>query len=484
MPDRSSARVLVVEDDDSAREYLTLVLQRHGLRVTTAPDGRRAVGLFEAGLEVEAALLDVGLPGMDGIETLRRIRELRPGLPVIMVSGREDVPTVVAAARLGVIDFINKPYDPAELARAIDAAVACAAPRAEARRPGSVEKPRFWEGVGMAGVRDTIAQIADTDASIVIQGETGVGKEVVARAIHEASNRAHRPFVKVLCAALPSQLLESELFGFEKGAFTDARAQKKGRFELAEGGTIFLDEIGEMGPDLQPKLLQVLQDREFHRLGGNEPIKVDVRVICATHRPLEEMVRDGRFRSDLFYRLNVVQIQVPPLRTRRDEIPALFDGFVAHYAAKYRRPVPVIGPEIRERLARSSFPGNVRELENLAKRLVVLGPPKAAVLEWRAPEMRAADDFARTAGEVPLLEVRRRVSREVERAVIDCALMATGWNRREAARRLNLSYSTMLEKMKECGLRDAADRPGGETDGDEADDGFDGSMTPASQPGL
>jgi two-component system response regulator AtoC len=335
----------------------------------------------------------------------------------------------------------------------------------------------------MAAVRETIAQIADTDASIVIQGETGVGKEVVARAIHEASDRAHRPFVKVLCAALPSQLLESELFGFEKGAFTDARAQKKGRFELAEGGTIFLDEIGEMSVDLQPKLLQVLQDREFHRLGGNSSIKVDVRVICATHRPLEEMVRDGRFRADLYYRLNVVQLKVPPLRARRDEIPTLFDGFVAHYAAKYRRPVPTIGPELRELLARSAFPGNVRELENLAKRLVVLGPPKAAVLEWRAPEMHAADDFARTAGEVPLLEVRRRVSREVERAVIDCALMATGWNRREAAKRLNLSYSTMLEKMKECGLR--SDSAGSaSTDDEETGEDFGAALPAAPQPGY
>lgn len=446
-------RALVVEDDEILRDLLAQLLQRRGLRAITAPDGRRALKLFEAGLEIDLAVIDVKLSGMSGIETLRRIRETHPLLPVIVVSGCDDVATVTEAGRLGVVDYVNKPFEPRELDLAIDLALAEAAKQQLAHPvPSALPKPELWQGAAMAEVRHLIEQIASTDASVMIQGETGVGKDIVARAIHQVSTRAAKPFVKVHCASLPNQLLESELFGYEKGAFTDAWAQKKGKFELAHGGTIFLDEIFEIGMETQPKLLQVLQDREVHRIGSNEPIPIDTRIVCATHRPLEQMVREKRFRADLFYRLNVVQIQVPPLRERREEIPGLFDAFVRHYAAKYRRPMPAISPRVRQFLKCWRFPGNVRELENLARRIVVLGPCALPLMERRPLDWRVADELAETAGAVPLLEVRRRVAREVERTVIECALAETGWNRREASRRLGLSYSTMLQKIKECGL--------------------------------
>src|SRR5262245_23756320 len=235
----------------------------------------------------------------------------------------------------------------------------------------------------MRAVRATPEQVADTDVTILIQGESGVGKEIVARTAHELSPRADKPFIKVNCAALPAELLESELFGYEKGAFTGAASRKHGKFEVAHRGTIFLDEIGEMSPALQAKLLQVLQDREFTRLGSNQEIRVDVRVVCATNRRLIEMVAEGRFREDLYFRLNVVSLEIPPLRARREEIPLLVDAFLRRSSARYGKRVPELSPALREELDRYGFPGNVRELENLMKRIVVLGREEAILSELR-----------------------------------------------------------------------------------------------------
>jgi two-component system response regulator AtoC len=314
----------------------------------------------------------------------------------------------------------------------------------------------------MQRIRAVLDQVADTDVTILIQGESGVGKEIVARAAHEVSARVSRPFVKVNCAALPEELLESELFGYEKGAFTGAVSRKQGKFELAHRGTIFLDEIGEMSASLQGKMLQVLQDGEFTRLGSNREIRVDVRVICATNRKLDEMVREGRFREDLFFRLNVVNLSVPPLRERRDEIPRLVESFLRRFPARYRKPVPRLSSRLMSALQCYAFPGNVRELENMIKRIIVLESEDSIIEEIRRGERAAAppgsdlahliDEIEAHAGDIPLREVGRRVALEAERETIGRVLQHTHWNRKQAARLLGVSYKTLLQKIRGCGL--------------------------------
>jgi two-component system response regulator AtoC len=312
----------------------------------------------------------------------------------------------------------------------------------------------------MRGIRSVIEQIGDTDVTVLVQGESGVGKEVVAREVHSSSSRAKGPFVKVNCAALPSDLLESELFGYEKGAFTGAHGRKQGKFELAHGGTIFLDEIGEMSPPLQAKLLQVLQDSAFSRLGGNREVVVDVRVVCATNRSLSNMVASGDFREDLYFRLNVVAIDIPPLRERRDEIPLLVETFLDRYAALYEREHRGLSQRLIEALGEYDFPGNVRELENLIKRIVVLESEDGVVEELRRPRASRAErraeldallaEMEASAGEVPLREVGKRFAMEIEREAIEHMLERTGWNRKRAARRLGISYKTLLQKIRDC----------------------------------
>jgi transcriptional regulator with GAF, ATPase, and Fis domain len=315
----------------------------------------------------------------------------------------------------------------------------------------------------MQRIRGIIDQIRDTDVTVLIQGESGVGKEIVARTVHANSNRSDKPFVKVNCAALPNDLLESELFGYEKGAFTGAVARKAGKFELADTGTMFLDEIGEMSPALQAKLLQVLQDSEFTHLGGNRDIRVDVRSVCATNRELEKMVKEGGFREDLYFRLNVVNLLIPPLRERRSEIPALVDLFLRRYGAKYGRPRRGISAELSRLFSRYAFPGNVRELENMIKRVVVLGSEDSIVEEilgggsYSAARAASAfetllEEVEETAGTLPLREVGRRASLEAERETIERVLHRTSWNRKQAARILGVSYKTLLQKIRECGL--------------------------------
>ncbi len=312
----------------------------------------------------------------------------------------------------------------------------------------------------MREIRSVIEQIGETDVTVLIQGESGVGKEIVAREVHEVSSRAKNAFVKVNCAALPTNLLESELFGYEKGAFTGAFGRKQGKFEQANGGTIFLDEIGEMCPSLQAKLLQVLQDSEFTRLGGNREVRVDVRVVCATNRSLTEMVADGNFREDLFFRLNVVAIEVPALRERRDEIPLLVEMFMDRYARLYERPNHGLSQQMIEAMNQYKFPGNVRELENMIKRVVVLENEESVLEDLRRPKASRAErrveldailvEMEETAGELPLREVGRRFALEIEREAIEHVLKLTGWNRKQAATRLGISYKTLLHKIRDC----------------------------------
>jgi len=378
---------------------------------------------------------------------------------MLSVTGRAR--TIVDAMRLGAWDYVNKPFERDDLLAAVDEVLMRASlegSRLEAAQDGaSPTNDALWAGESLARVRGVLEQIAETDVTVLIQGESGVGKEVVARAVHSTSSRAGGPFVKVNCAALPGELLESELFGHEKGAFTGAVSRKAGKFEVANGGTIFLDEIGEMSPASQAKVLHVLQDSSFSRLGGNAEMVVDVRIVAATNRPLDEMVASRGFREDLFFRLNVVGIRVPPLRERREEVPALIDHFLERYSARYGRPRPELSPRLLALFEQHPFAGNIRELENWMKRIVVLGSETPILRELlqnrprRFPRLLA--EIEEHAGEQPLREVARRASMEAEREAMEQVLFRTGWNRRQAARLLGVSYKTLLQKIRESGLQ-------------------------------
>jgi len=306
----------------------------------------------------------------------------------------------------------------------------------------------------MRRIFEMVDRVADADVPVLIRGESGVGKEVVARAIHERSKRASGPFVKINCAAIPSELLESELFGHEKGSFTGAHAEKPGKFELASGGTIFLDELGEMPIALQAKLLQVLQDEEFYRVGGKRPVHVDSRVVVATNRELEEEIERGRFREDLYYRLNVVSVRVPPLRERREDIAPLVELFAARYGQRYASGPPEIRPEVLRRFQEHSWPGNVRELENMVRRLVVLGDERMVLEELDVRNRTRSDAPPPPAMEEGLKSIARRAAMLAEHDAIAHTLKLTGWNKRKAAERLQISYKALLYKIKECGIVD------------------------------
>ena len=461
----ASFRALVVDDAEGIRSYLVNLLELKGYEVDTAEDGRRAMGLLEGGAAPDVVILDVMMPGLDGIGTLARIREFDPEIPVIMLSVVGKASTIVEAMRLGAADYLNKPFEGEELEATLQKVLEQRALRSERDRlAGEFDESEddfVWASAPMRRVRDLLDQVADTDVTVLIQGESGSGKEVVARTLHAVSSRSGKPFVKVNCAALPEDLLESELFGYEKGAFTGAHQRKQGKFEFAHKGTIFLDEIAEMSPGLQAKLLQVLQDNEFTRLGGNREIHVDVRVVCATNRKLDQMVKRRTFRKDLFFRLNVVSVMLPPLRERREEIPRLVESFARRFAVRYGKPIPEFSDRLINALERYSFPGNVRELENMIKRVIVLENEDLVLQEMLRYEhgerggsrLRSLiEEIEATAGEIPLREVGRRAALEAEREAIDRALHHTNWNRKQAARLLGVSYKTLLQKIRGCGL--------------------------------
>jgi two-component system, NtrC family, response regulator AtoC len=493
--------VAIVDDDSAFAAYLRTFLSLRGYEARTYSRGDEMLAAIRQGDPPDVVLLDVMMPGLDGLATLRALKAARPETQVIMLSGREQASIIVEAVRLGAADYVVKPDDPEGLGEiALDVAIKNATEKTrlvseitELRQQLSDDQDRaflFWgDSEQMRTVATMIEQVADSDVTVLIRGDSGVGKELVARAIHQRSPRHQHAVVRVNCAALPTELLESELFGHEKGSFTGAATTRIGKFEQADGGTIFMDEIAEMKPALQAKLLHVLQDGEFSRLGSNKRQTVDVRVLAATNRDLETMMLAGEFREDLYYRLKVIEIMVPSLRERRDEIPHLTDFFLAKYTRKYNRPVPEISEELRHLFQEYDWPGNIRELENLIKRLVILQDEQLVIREIRrmaarmpafvgagaggagdedldpvdvdpAPFPHPGDgpEASAPAVELPpaaprtLAEVAKQAALGAERTVIEDMLRQVHWNRRKAAQLLGVSYKTLLNKIKECGI--------------------------------
>jgi two-component system, NtrC family, response regulator AtoC len=478
-----SATVLVVDVDAVPRASLCDYLATAGYGVRTAPSGEEALAVLRDSHDVDAVLLDLVMPDMDGFEFLRRHRQADGRAAVVVLSGVAGTGSVVTAMKLGATDYLLKPFAPAKLGLMLRRALERRPPLPALPLPAGAAAPAEpGDGAGevtvsaaMGRVWELVQRVADADVPVLLAGESGVGKDVVARRIHAASRRAGRPFVKINCAALPGELLESELFGHEKGAFTGAYADKPGKFELAHEGTIFLDEIGEMDPRLQAKLLQVLQDEEFYRVGGTRSRRVDARVVVATNRDLEKEIASGRFREDLYYRLNVVAIRVPPLRERKEDIAPLVLHFVEKYLRRYEGGLDRVPDAVMERFQAHDWPGNVRELENLVRRLVVLKDPSTVLGEL--PPLRsvapapprvetgtndaASSSLARfhapLPDDAPLKEVGKRAAQIAERHAILHALTRTGWNKRKAASRLHISYKAVLYKIKDCDIVDPRD---------------------------
>ncbi len=467
-------RVLVIDDDPGVRDYMEALVSREGYRVFAAADGEQALKDLDD-TQPDLITLDVVLPGMDGLATLAQLKKRLPDVPVVMLSGHGQARNIVEAMRLGASDFLRKPFEVEELELAFQKALEKRALKQEVERLRGRARSETellllcGDNPKMKEIRDIIEQVADTDITVLVRGASGTGKELVARTLFQLSGRRNKQFVKVNCAALPAELLESELFGFEKGAFTGAQKRKLGKFEYADKGTIFLDEISEMHPGLQAKLLQVLQDGEFSRLGGEADVRVDTRIIAATNRNLEEAVGDGSFREDLYYRLNVVTVHLPPLCERRDAIPLLVDHFLQKNNEQYKKDLQQLSTETMGLFMEYQWPGNVRELENMVRRMVVLGNEQAVLDEISvrggrdAAEEESKDSLDLKAlsadlsngDAIDLKAISRRAAQLAEKKVISRVLQQTRWNRKEAAERLQISYKALLYKMKENGLRES-----------------------------
>jgi len=455
-------RILIIDDEPSIRKYLQTLLEVDGFEVTAAASGTEGLEAIGGGAKPDFVILDVLMPEMDGLETLRRLMQMDRGLNVIMLSCSNEVSTVVEAIRLGAHDYLTKPFEKPEL----DAALLKCRQKKQLKAENQALREycdQLTEDMSflvaspqMLKIRQQILQIAPVDVPVFISGESGVGKEVVARMIHLRSTRRQQAFVKVNCAALPGELLESELFGYEQGAFTGAVRAKPGKFELANKGTIFLDEIAEMPPHLQAKLLHVLQDNQFSRLGARGGIQVDVRVLAATNVHVADAMRSGRFREDLYYRLSVLSLHVPPLRERTDEIPMLFRHFLVKYSEKFQKPVPEPTEHLLEATLRYAWPGNLRELENFVKRYVILedndGSLKELLELTEAQQRVSPREEVRVPEQQGLKALVRGLKDEAEMEAIAGALEKTNWCRKDAARILGISYKALLYKMRQFNL--------------------------------
>src|SRR5579863_5360259 len=451
-----SGAVLIVDDEAEIRESLQTLLELEGYAVETAGSGEE--GLIRIGEHpFDLILLDLALPGRNGLEILGEIRSHDSRLPVIMITAYGTVENAVRAMQSGAANFVQKPWDNEKLLADIRAAVGWRRAEEENIQLKSALKQRykFEKIVGksepMLKIFDLVAQVANSRSTVLLQGESGTGKEVIAKAIHLNSPRRDKPFVPVNTGSMPSDLLESTLFGHLKGAFTSAIASKKGLFEVADKGTLFLDEIATMGLETQAKILRVLQDRRFMHLGGIQEVQVDVRIIAATNIDLRLMVREGRFREDLFYRLNVITIELPPLRQRKEDIPLLVEFFLKKYAEENDRSTPRVTPEALRPLMAYSWPGNVRELENVIERAVVLSSGPEISVEL-LPDSLMGRGSSFTLHDAPTDASLFEIVEDVERRVITDMLERCNWNQTEAAERFHVPLSTLNQKIRRLNI--------------------------------
>jgi DNA-binding NtrC family response regulator len=449
-----------VDDEELYRRALERILRRVGYEVVTARGASEAMAAVAA-RPPDLVISDVQMPGLNGLELVRQVHEVAPDLPCIVITGYGSPEQSVDALRAGAFWYLEKPFDHGHLdvvRKLVEQAIEVGRLRSENRRLQRELRSRYgFESIvggspALRGVLELVAKVADTDSTVLITGESGTGKELVARALHYNSARSERPFVTVNCGAIPEQLLESELFGHVRGAFTNAVSHREGRFALADGGTLFLDEIGDMSPNLQVKLLRVLQDRSFEPVGSSKTLTVDVRVVAATHQDLESAIRDRRFREDLYYRLNVIPIEVPPLRERREDVPLLAEHFLTSASQARGEEKVEISRDALEALCLHHWPGNVRELQNLVERLSIL---------CRGRRIEATDLPTAVAGSAPIVSAPqvphtglsfRDLVDGFETELILQALERTQWNKNQAARLLGLNRTTLLEKMKKKGL--------------------------------
>ena len=444
--------LLIVDDEKNTREGLKWALENRKLRVALAADGREALDHLNND-DFDLVITDLKMPGVDGLELLKAIRDRHPATEVVVLTGHGTVESAVDAMKKGAFDYLIKPVNLDELGLLVDRVFEHKNLREENEDLHQQLDTRYGfhniigESEPMQAIYQKIRQVAPTRATVLIQGESGTGKEMIANAIHHNSPRNHRPFVKINCGALSPTLLESELFGHEKGAFTNAIRQKPGRFELADGGTLFLDEVSETTPDFQVKLLRVLQEQSFERVGGTSTITVDVRVLAATNKNLESLVKEGKFREDLFYRLNVIQIVVPPLRERPDDVPLLISAFVKEFCELNSKPLLKISPRVMNILQNYLWPGNVRELRNVLEGMVVLATTSEITPKQLPERLRDETSADRT--------LRLRVGatvKDMEKELIRATLQECKGNRAQTARILGVGRKTLYRKMQQYGL--------------------------------
>ncbi len=467
----TSTRILVADDEPNLRRVLVAILKREGYDVAQAADGIEALALIDDTMDV--VITDLKMPRVDGMKVLQEVSANYPKIPVIMITAFGSVDNAVAAVKAGAFDYIEKPFEQEQIRQIVEKAVKQAGANRQAlTAPASGTKTKGRHGlIGQSkqieSIFDIIDKVADTPSTVLVTGESGTGKELVAKALHENSSRNGNPFIKINCAAIPKNLMESELFGYEKGAFTGATSAKPGRFELADQGTLFLDEIGEIPVEMQVKLLRAIQESEFERVGGLKTIKVDVRLITATNRNLKEEVASGAFREDLFYRLNVVPLNIPPLRDRSDDIPLLVEHIIEKFRTKLNKEISGISDAALKLLCGHTWPGNIRELENVLERTILFSDANVIEVADLPEELRAADkespapattsaspeevlDMSNTS----LKDAVRAETSRVERELIAQALTETSGNVTKAAKLLKISRKSLQMKMKEFGLRD------------------------------
>jgi DNA-binding NtrC family response regulator len=488
-----SPRILVADDEPNLRRVLAAILSREGYEVTQAADGAEALETLSK--DVDVVITDLKMPRVDGMQVLRTVSVDYPAVPVIMITAFGSIDNAVAAVKAGAFDFIEKPFEQEQIRQIVEKAVKQANANRSAptlRADAETETGRhglIGRSDNMQAIFDIIDKVADTPSTVLVTGESGTGKELVAKALHENSIRADKPFIKINCAAIPKNLMESELFGYEKGAFTGATSAKPGRFELANQGTLFLDEIGEIPVEMQVKLLRAIQESEFERVGGIKTLKVNVRLITATNRDLEKEVASGAFREDLYYRLNVVPLQIPPLRERRGDIPLLVDHILGKFRERLNKDIEGISDEALSTLCEHAWPGNIRELENVLERTILFCSHteigltdlpeelRAKCQDVAVPAQGAADDEPDTAeagsggeagdngapppasappeaGKTSLKDAVRAETNRVEKEMIAQALDKTTGNVTQAAKLLKISRKSLQTKMKDFGLRD------------------------------